>query len=55
VTGEEIANADGLKRVSIAGAGRSNVQNITDYIRANTGVDELLAGLRVEDRDEQTA
>lgn len=37
-TGLEIVNVAGRKRVSIAGAGRSNVQNILDYVRAKTGI-----------------
>lgn len=42
-TGDEIADQNGRKRVSITGAGRSNVQNILDYVREKTTVSKQLA------------
>ena len=47
-TGLEVTSADGRKRVSITGAGRSNVQNILDYVREKTGVANALSELAEE-------
>jgi hypothetical protein len=47
-TGEEVTDSEGRKRVSIAGAGRSNVQNILDYVRKHTGFAERLRQLGEE-------
>ena len=41
-TGSDVVDHAGRKRVSIAGAGRSNVQNILDYVRKKTGIADLL-------------
>ncbi|MBX9730744.1 MAG: DNA sulfur modification protein DndB [Sphingomonas sp.] len=41
-TGADVVDQAGRKRVSIAGAGRSNVQNILDYVRRKTGVTDHL-------------
>ncbi|UVO54178.1 DNA sulfur modification protein DndB [Sphingomonas sp. SUN039] len=48
VTGEEVTDGSGRRRLSIAGAGRSNVQNILDYVRAKTGVAERLVSAEPE-------
>lgn len=57
VTGKIVTDAQGRNRVAIAGAGRSNVQNILDYLRRNLNMTDELAALQhhVEDEPEEKA
>ncbi len=43
VTGKQIVDAEGRPRVAISGAGRSNVQNILDYLRTNLGISDRIS------------
>lgn len=51
VTGEEVTDAFGRKRVTITGSGRYNVQKILDYLRDKTGLAERLNGIHDEEEE----
>lgn len=42
MSGQEVTNEKGQKRVAISGAGRSNVENMLNYMREKTGVAGML-------------
>lgn len=48
MTGQEVADDRGRRRVSITGSGRYNVQKILDYLRERCGLTEKLGSLQLE-------
>lgn len=49
LTGEEVVDSKGRKRIALTGAGRTNTQAIIDYVRNKSGLDLLIA------KDDETA